>query len=124
MKNEREILCKKLINQHCFWSYEPATVNVRTISDEMLIEKTLLYLDLDDINRLFKLFPFAKIKQVWREQLVIQEPFYHSANNMLGSLYFNIKNPKRYIKTVANQHIKNLKKQSDEWFGSTYGNDF
>lgn len=77
----KQNLLKKLKQEHCFWSYNESSI--KEVSDDLLIEKTLLYLDLDEINLLFQLYPFKKIKQVWLERLVPQrgislyaEPFF------------------------------------------------
>lgn len=47
----KQELLAKLKQGNCFWSYNADSI--KNISDEILIEKTLLHLDLDDINRLF-----------------------------------------------------------------------
>jgi hypothetical protein len=107
MKNEKQILSKKLISQNRFWSYDVQS-NTQ-IADDILIEKTLLYLDLSDINLLFKLFSFAKIKRVWRERLAIQGDYYRRINRFLAWKYFDIKQPDKYLKTVVTQHINKLK---------------
>ena len=64
MSNEviKQELLAKLKQEHCFWSYNEDSI--KDIPDDMLIEKTLLHLDLDDINRLFLIYPFKKIKRV------------------------------------------------------------
>ncbi|MDR1784127.1 MAG: hypothetical protein LBR13_07710 [Dysgonamonadaceae bacterium] len=107
MKTGQQILSNKLLNQHRFWSYD-VQPNTK-IPDDVLIEKTLLYLDLDEINLLFKLFPSAKIKQVWRERLAIQGDYYRRINRFLAWKYFNIKDPDKYLKTVVTQHINKIK---------------
>ncbi|MDR2841250.1 MAG: hypothetical protein LBV75_08370 [Paludibacter sp.] len=106
MKNEREILSKKLIRQNSFWSYDvqPSAV----VPDDMLIEKTLLYLDLSDIDLLFKMFSYAKIKQVWRERLAIQGDYYRRINRFLAWKYFDVKDPDKYLKTIETKHINKL----------------
>ena len=58
----KQELLAKLKQEHCFWSYNEDSIT--DIPDDMLIEKTLLHLDLDDINRLFLIYPFKKIKRV------------------------------------------------------------
>ena len=58
----KQELLAKLKQEHCFWSYNEDSI--KDIPDDMLIEKTLLHLDLDDINRLFLIYPFKKIKRV------------------------------------------------------------
>ncbi len=101
MNNSREILRQKLITRNSFWSVKIPT----EIPDDVLIEKTLIYLDLDDINQLFKLFSSKKIKQVWRNRMVTQDDYYHTLNKLLAWMYFDIKNPDRYIKTILTRHI-------------------
>ena len=59
----KQELLAKLKQEHCFWSYNENSI--KDIPDDMLIEKTLLHLDLDEISQLFLIYPFKKIKQVW-----------------------------------------------------------
>jgi len=109
---------------NAFWSYSATDISDKTISDELFIEKSLVHLDIAELKQLFLLFPYKKIKEVWKRRLCTQEPYYHGLNTMLAYLFFNIKNPDRYLKTINNQHIKSLKQHSDEWFSTTYGKDF
>mgnify|MGYP000037290200 CR=1 FL=1 len=44
----------------------------------MLIEKTLLHLDLEEISQLFLVYPFKKIKQVWLDYLIPQEEYLYT----------------------------------------------
>ena len=104
MNNNREILSQKLIQRNSFWSVKLP----QEIPDDVLIEKTLIYLDLEDINQLFRLFSLKKIKQVWRSRLVTQGDYYYTLNKLLAWMYFGIKNPDRYIKTTITKHIKHL----------------
>ncbi|NDV64608.1 hypothetical protein [Bacteroides sp. 224] len=107
--NKKEIkkeLFNKLMQVHALWSFKEPEIN--RISDEMLIEKVLLHLDIQDINRLFSIFPKKKIKEVWVHQIIPLEPQYHSYNILFSLLYFNIKNPNRYIKMRSNQYVKSL----------------
>ena len=106
MDNLKEILINKLIGQNSFWSYN-MTENTR-VPDEILIEKTLLYLDIEDINKLFTLYPYKKIKQVWRERLVIQGDYYRKINKLLAWMYFDIKNPDKYIMKTITEHINKI----------------
>ena len=106
MDNIKEILSKKLIGRNSFWSYD--LVKDVSIPDDILIEKTLLYLDIEDINKLFVLFPTKKIKKVWRNRLVIQGDYFGKLNKLLAWMYFDIKNPEKYIKTTISQHINKL----------------
>jgi len=106
MENEKEILSKKLMDRNSFWSYN--MLQTKEVPDDILIEKTLLYLDIDDINKLFTIYPYKKIKQVWRDRLVIQDDYYRRLNKLLAWMYFDIKNPDKYITRTVNQHIHKL----------------
>jgi hypothetical protein len=128
MMNEKSKIKSKLFNSlkkmNAFWSYNPADISEKTISNEMFIEKSLLHLDIDDLKKLFSIFSRKKIQEVWKNQLCTQEPYFHGLNVMLAYLYFDIKNPERYLKTVSNRHLKSIRQRSDEWFSTTYGKDF
>ncbi len=107
MENIRQILSKKLIERKVFWSFN--LLPEMEIPDDILIEKSLIYLDIEDINRLFILFPAKKIKNIWLQRLVIQGEYYYKLNRLLAWLYFDIKKPDIYIKKIANQHFNKLK---------------
>ena len=100
----QEVLISKLIKTKRFWSYDVS--NNTAIPDEILIEKTLIYLDIDDINLLFSIYPYKKIKQVWLERIAIQGAFFVRLNRFLAWMYFHIKNPDRYLKVIENRHLK------------------
>jgi len=117
-------LLTSLKKLNAFWSYDISSVTVKTVSDETLIEKSLIHLEIEDINKLFTIFPYKKIREVWKTRLCRQEPYYHGTNSMLAYMYFNIKNPDRYLKTIATKNIKTIKKNADEWFNATYGDSF
>ena len=95
-------LLAKLKQEHCFWSFNEDAVS--NISDDMLIEKTLQYLDLDDIDLLFQIYPFRKVKQVWLEHLVPQEEYLYALNRFLAWYYFKAKSPDTYIKSMATRY--------------------
>jgi hypothetical protein len=107
MDSIRDILSYKLITANRFWSND--TTDVKQIPDEILIEKTLVYLDIEDINQLFKIFSKKKIKQVWRERLIIQGDYYRTLNRLLAWLYFDVKNPEKYLNRIINNHYKKLR---------------
>jgi len=92
----RSYLTVKLKNENAFWSFDPASHY--EISDEMLIEKVLLHLDLDDVNLLFRLFPKKMILKIWKEKILPLEPMNHQLNRLYLILYFDIKDPDRYIR--------------------------
>ena len=99
-------LLKKLKNEHIFWSYDSAKINVRNIPDEMLIQKTLTHLDIGDIDLLFYYYKSDFIRKVWREQMAIQGDYLRVLNRFLAWYYFDIKKPDRYLKTIETKHLK------------------
>ena len=108
MSNEvvKQELLAKLKQEHCFWSYNESSI--KDIPDDMLIEKTLLYLDLDEINQLFSIYSFKKIKQVCLDYLVPQQEYLYTLNRFLAWYYFKAKNPDAYIKSMATRHFNKI----------------
>jgi len=104
--NTKQDLRQKLIEQNRLWSFDVSQES--SIPDDILIEKTLIYLDIDDINKLFTIYPFKKVKEVWRERLVIQGDYFKRLNRLLAWMYFDIKNPDKYIKTATTLHLYKL----------------
>ena len=92
-------LADKLISNKVFWSY--ADVKAHDISDEILIEKVLIYLDIEDINSLFLIYPHKIIRDIWRKEIVIQDPLYHSLNLLLAFFIFVLKVPKSIFKKLV-----------------------
>jgi hypothetical protein len=107
MESERDILkirlADKLIINRVFWSY--ADIKAEDVSDEILIEKVVIYLDIEDINSLFLIYPYKKIRDIWRKEIVILDPLYHSLNLLLAFLYFHIENPEKYIQKISQRHL-------------------
>lgn len=99
-------LLAKLKQEHCLWSYTEDTVS--NISDDILIEKTLLHLDLEDIDQLFKIYSFHKVKRVWLDHLIPQEEYLYTLNRFLAWYYFKVKNPDRYIKSMITRYYNNI----------------
>lgn len=102
----RKILFQKLKEQHAFWSFDIS--DQQEVSDEIIILKTLIHLDIDEINLLYKGWSKRVIKKVWREQLVIQGDYYKNLNRLIAWLYFDIKEPDKYIKMIITKHINKL----------------
>ena len=77
-----ELFCK-LKDENCFWSYDVSKMD--SISDEALIEHVLLYVDIDDVNKLFPLFGYKKVKRVWLDRVAPQgEMFRQLISSMPG----------------------------------------
>ena len=99
-------LLAKLKQEHCFWSY--AVEDISNIPDDILIEKTLLHLDLEDIDQLFKIYSLRKIKRVWLDYLIPQEEYLHTLNRFFAWYYFKIKYPDRYIKSMTTRYYNRI----------------
>ena len=102
----KQELLSKLKQEHCFWSYN--VDSIQHIPDDMLIEKTLLHLDLEEINLLFQIYPFKKVKQVWLDYLVPQEEYLYALNRFLAWYYFKVKKPDSYIKSMATRRFNKM----------------
>jgi hypothetical protein len=102
----RNELSSKLHRMIAFWSYEPS--RIKQISDDVLIEKVLVHLDIEDIRHLFLLFPKKEIKRVWKEKMLRQEPDLHGLNRLYAFLFFDIKDPDRYIRNYKSKWNKKL----------------
>jgi hypothetical protein len=103
-KDIRDQLIRELSMRRVFWSYKNPEPD--SIPDEILIEKALINLDIDDINKLFLIFPKPKIKNVWNNKIVINDSQFHSMNILIAGLYFNIKNPESYLERCIEKHYK------------------
>ena len=95
----RHFLIEKLKEENRFWSYAPGFKD-SDVPDEILIEKTLVYLDLDEIKVLFELYGKQKVKRVWLERLVPQGEYLHTLNRFFAWFYFRVKKPDMYIKSM------------------------
>ena len=99
-------LIESLNKMNAFWSY--ADVNAKNVSDEELIEKVFIYLDLKEISLLFELYPRDYICKVWRENMAIQGDYLLNLNVMIAMFYFDIKQPEKYLKRVEREYIKHI----------------
>jgi hypothetical protein len=106
MENDRHILVQKLKKENAFWSYDNAAID--QIPDEEMNEKELIHLDIEEIIALFRMFPKRKIRKVWQDQMLSQEPLYHGLNRFFAFMLFDIKNPDRYIRDFKNRRYKAL----------------
>ncbi len=84
----KQELLAKLKQKNCFWSYNADSI--KNISDEILIEKTLLHLDLNDINRLFIIYPFKKTKKVWLDYLIPREDYLYTLYRFFAWYQINL----------------------------------
>lgn len=99
----RSHLIAKLKDEHCLWSYNQESVS--DLPDNMLVELVMLYLDIDDINLLFQLLPYQRIKRAWIENVVAQGERYYTLNYFFAWYYFNAKRPRSYVKAMATRQL-------------------
>ena len=102
----RSYLFCKLKEENCFWSYDVSKMDA--ISDEALIEHVMLYLDIDDINKLFPLFGYKKVKRVWLDRVAPQGEMFRPYNILYAWYYFGAKHPEAYVKGIETRHINRL----------------
>lgn len=105
----KHFLIEKLKEENRFWSYAPGFAD-SDVPDDILIEKTLVYLDLDEIRMLFELYGKQKVKHVWLERLVPQGDYLYSLNRFFAWFYFRVKKPDMYVKSmetrILNRRLK------------------
>ena len=101
IKNEnKNYIINVLVSKGSFWSY---SMKQSKIDDNSLIEKALLYLDFEDMERLFMCYSKRKIKEIWKHRLLSQGDYYAKINWLLAVLFFDIKRPDKYLKQYG-QH--------------------
>ena len=105
MSNEhiKSELLDKLKREHRFWSFDQSSI--KEVPDDILIEMTLIYLDLEEIDQLFQIYPYKQVKAVWLERLVPQGDYLYTLNRFLAWRYFKAKRPDAYIKSMATRHF-------------------
>jgi len=102
IEHKKQVLWQQLEQMGCLWSYaKDAKVN-----DNLLIEKALLYLEFEDLHKLSALYPMRRIQNVWRERLVSQGDYYSIINWLLAVMFFDIKNPDRYLKQYGKPRLE------------------
>ena len=105
-EDARKQLFRKLKKENCFWSYDVS--KMMSISDESLIEHVLLYLDIEDINQLFQLFGYKKVKRVWLDRVAPQGEMFRPYNILYAWYYFGANRPEAYVKSIENRHVNRI----------------
>ena len=99
----RSYLIDKLKQEHCLWSYD--NVDVQDVPDDMLIELVMLYLDIEEIDLLFRIFNYKTIKKAWIENVVAQGERFYNLNYFFAWYYFHVKRPRSYVKAMATRQL-------------------
>lgn len=103
MEREKRSLWRLLEQKGCVWSY---TKGPKALDDQLLIEKALLYLEFEDMHKLSEIYPMAYLRAVWRERLVSQGAYYNIINWLLAAMFFDIKNPDKYLKRYGKPRLE------------------
>lgn len=104
----KHALFDKLKKEHAFWSYAPDSVSFDKIDDGRLIALTMRHLDLPEINQLFSIYPYKKIKQSWKTILVPEGEYLYTLNRFFSWYYFKAKRPDAYLKSLQTRHLNSL----------------
>ena len=84
--SSRALLVAYLNASGRFWEY--CNQASEDISDDQLIEKSLLYLEFEDMQQLFALFGYDKCKQIFEQQIKSKGSYYSNISFLLESLMF------------------------------------
>lgn len=103
-------LIRELKKENAFWSYQPMSINYATINDELLIAYTLRFLDLSEIDLLYRIFTPNQIKSAWKKFLVPEGEYLYTLNRFLAWYYFGAKKPDAYLKMLQTLHLNKLLK--------------
>ena len=103
IEGKKRVLWQQLEQSGCLWSYAK---NPNNIDDNLLIEKALLYLEFEDLHKLCELYPLKQIQRVWRERLVSQGDYYGIINWLLAVMFFDIKEPDKYLKRYGKPRLE------------------
>jgi hypothetical protein len=87
-KRTKEKLFEKLKAKGLFWSYD-SDIHYDETKDDLLIEITLKYADLDDIKTLFMIYGEPRMRQIWEKQLRNDSRF-KKLNYFLARVFFGM----------------------------------
>lgn len=102
-KRLKRYLIRRLKKANAFWSYNQESI--KKVPDDILVELVMLHLDLDDINKLFELYPYQVVKKYWIENVVAQGEMYYVLNKFFAWYYFGMKKPGAYVKSMTTREL-------------------
>lgn len=102
----RDGLVARLKASAAFWSYQE--VEGEDLSDEDVIENTIVHLDMEEIEALFFLYGWEKVKKVWKDRLACQGEHMQDLNVMMAMYFFGIKKPEQYLRRLEYRYFKSL----------------
>ena len=95
----KRVLINHLKKANAFWSYQVDAI--KDVPDDVLVELVMIHLDLDDINKLFEIYPYKFVKKAWIENVVVQGEMYYVLNKFFAWYYFKMKKPGAYVRSMA-----------------------
>lgn len=108
----KELIKSKLLEQlkqeGAFWSYDSGSITCQNIPDDRFIALTMRYLDLEEINLLFKVYSYKDIKEAWKKLLVPEGEYLYTLNRFFAWYYFRAKRPDAYLKSLLTRHLNSL----------------
>jgi hypothetical protein len=96
-------LINRLKKANAFWSYQADAI--KDVPDDILVELVMLHLDLDDIDKLFDIYPYKFVKKAWIENVVAQGEMYYVLNKFFAWYYFKMKKPGAYVRSMAPREL-------------------
>ena len=96
-------LINRLKKANAFWSYQADAI--KDVPDDILVELVMLHLDLDDIDKLFEIYPYKFVKKAWIENVVAQGEMYYVLNKFFAWYYFKMKRPGAYDRSMATREL-------------------
>lgn len=103
LEEKKRNLWHQLEQSSCAWSYAK---NPKSVDDELLIEKALIYLEFEDLHLLQEIYPMKYLRRVWRERLVSQGAYYDIINWLLAAMFFDIHTPDKYLKRYGKPRLE------------------
>lgn len=96
-------LINRLKKANAFWPYQADAI--KDVPDDILVELVMLHLDLDDIDKLFDIYPYKFVKKAWIENVVAQGEMYYVLNKFFAWYYFKMKKPGAYVRSMATREL-------------------
>jgi len=97
--SEKYQLIQKLKEKKAFWSFDADSI--KKVSDEILIEKVLLNMQPKQAVKSLKGFSVQVIINVWKKDILVQEPYYHNRNMAYAKMLLHKNNPESYVKRAS-----------------------
>ena len=60
----------------------------------------------EELHKLNEIYPMHYLREVWRKRLVSQGAYYDIVNWLLAAMFFDIKNPDRYLKRYGKPRME------------------